>query len=324
MLQGQGAGGTPTNIAGGIDFNFPYIIKDKNLVVLGSAAWSRDSAAGPVSDYFRFIADYPNDHADIVFRYDRVGEGFNPALGFVSQSGVQRFAGQVTLTPRPRRWGIRRFNFTLPNFNLVTRLNGELDNGDITFRPLGAQFENGVDFELNLKRSWDVPMEDFEILPGQIVRAGRYSWDRAEVKVEGSEAYALVPEISASVGEFYDGRSNEVGFKLGIRKAPHVLASIEFEHSAITRGNTSFAASVARVRVDYAVSARLNTTLFAQYDNDNERVSLNSRVRWTRSPGSDLYVVWNSGWPSDLDEGIPWRRPLRGALVMKYVHYLRQ
>ncbi len=324
MLLGQSASGLPTSLAGGVDFNFPYIIRNQNFVVLGSAAWSRDSAQGRVADYWRLIADYPNDHADIVFRYDRVGEDFNPALGFVSQSGIQRFAGQITLTPRPQRWGIRRFNFTLPSWNLVTQLNGELDNADITFRPLGAQFENGVDIELNLKRNWDVPTVDFEIFPGQIVRAGRYRWDRVEISVEGSDAYAIVPEIEASVGEFYDGRSNNVGLKLGIRRAPHILATLEFEHSAITRGDSSFAASVARIRMDYAASARLNTTLFAQYDNDNERVSLNSRIRWTRSPGSDLYVVWNSGWPSDLDEGIPWRRPLRGALVLKYVHYLRR
>lgn len=324
MFQGQSARGAPTNLAGGVDFNFPYIIRNQNFVLLGSAAWNRDSAGGPVADYFRLIADYPNDHADIVVRYDRVGEGFDPALGFVSQSGIHRFAGQITLTPRPRRWGIRRFNFTLPGWNIVTRLNGELDNGDVTLRPFGAQFENGVDVEVNLRRNWDVPTEDFEIFPGQIVRAGRYSWDRIEISAEGSEAYAVVPEVSASVGEFYDGHSNEVGVSLGIRRAPHVLAALEFERSAITRGDSSFAASVARIRVDYAVSARLNTTFFAQYDNDNERISLNSRIRWTRSPGSDLYVVWNSGWPSDLDDGIPWRRPQRGALVVKYVHYLRR
>jgi hypothetical protein len=103
-----------------------------------------------------------------------------------------------------------------------------------------------------------------------------------------------------------------------------VLLSAEYERTKVTRSSQSFTANVARLRADYALSPRLNTTLFGQYDNESERVSLNARLRWTRAPGSDLYVVWNSGWPSGLDSGIPWRRPIRGGLVLKYVHYLRK
>ena len=38
-----------------------------------------------------------------------------------------------------------------------------------------------------------------------------------------------------------------------------------------------FAAQYARVRLDVATSPRLNTTLFAQWDNESERVALNAR-----------------------------------------------
>ncbi|MGZ8413826.1 MAG: hypothetical protein ACXW61_14635 [Gemmatirosa sp.] len=87
-----------------------------------------------------------------------------------------------------------------------------------------------------------------------------------------------------------------------------------------------FAAQYARTRLDVAASPRLNTTLFAQWDNESERVALNARVRWTTSPGSDAYLAWNSAWPSDLPggfAGVPWRRPAGGALVAKFVRYMR-
>lgn len=64
--------------------------------------------------------------------------------------------------------------------------------------------------------------------------------------------------------------------------------------------------------------------MFAQYDNASERSSVNARLRWTRRPGSDLYLVYNSTWPTGLDEGVPWSRPLGGGFVMKYVHFLRR
>jgi hypothetical protein len=76
--------------------------------------------------------------------------------------------------------------------------------------------------------------------------------------------------------------------------------------------------------VDYALTPRLNTTLFAQWNNDANRGALNARLRWTRTPGSDLYVVLNSAWPTGLDgHAIPWSRPQRGGVVVKYVQYLR-
>jgi hypothetical protein len=78
------------------------------------------------------------------------------------------------------------------------------------------------------------------------------------------------------------------------------------------------------VRSDYAFNPRLNATLFGQWDNQSNRASTNARVRWTVKPGSDLFVVWNSSWPTGLDRPIPWARPSRGGLVAKYVYFFRQ
>jgi hypothetical protein len=85
-----------------------------------------------------------------------------------------------------------------------------------------------------------------------------------------------------------------------------------------------FNARTVIARIDYAVTPRLNTTLFAQWNNEANRAAINARLRWTPSPGSDLYVVMNSAWPTGLeDHAIPWSRPSRGGLVVKYVQYLR-
>lgn len=323
MVTGRQAADDPVSVAGGMDFNFPYIVNGQNLVFLGNTAWNRDSAGATVANYTRFIIDYPNDHADLVARYDRIEAGFEPALGFVQQSGIHRFAGNLAVTPRPRRWGIRRFDFNLGSWDWVSRIGGGLDRASFSVQPLGAQFESGDSFELSLRRQWDVPPEDFEIFPGSIIPAGRYAWDSAELQLEGSEARTLVPELSVSAGEFYDGHAVEVDAALGMRMEPHLLLSAEASRSRITRGDQGFTASTYRLRTDYAFSPRLNTTFFWQYDNESERLAVNARLRWTRSPGSDLYLVWNSGWPSGLDRGIPWRRPTRGALVVKYIQYLR-
>jgi hypothetical protein len=324
MLTGREASGAPLSLAGGLDINLPYIVRGQNLVFIGTTAWNRDSAGAPAANYSRVVVDYPNDFADLVMRYERVADGFEPDLGFVSQSGIQRFAGNLSWTPRPRRWGIRKLNFNFGNWDWVSQLNGALDNASYSFQPLGAEFESGDSFEIEVERNWDVPREDFEIFPGSVISAGRYAWNIVKFSVDGSGARAFVPEVGYSIGELYDGRGYSWGAELTWRRQPHIQLSGEYQHTKVTRSSQSFAASVARLRADYAFSPRVSTTLFGQYDNESERLSLNARMRWTRSPGSDLYVVWNSGWPAGLADGVPWGRPLRGGLVVKYVHYIRR
>ena len=55
------------------------------------------------------------------------------------------------------------------------------------------------------------------------------------------------------------------------------------------------------------VSAKLNLSFtpdlswntIVQYDNVSSEVGLNSRIRWTYRPGSDLFLVANQGWNFD-------------------------
>src|SRR3990172_3503002 len=317
----------PPSPAGGVDFNFPFIVKGQNLIFLGNFAAQQDSARGHGATHARFMVDYPNDHADIVVRVDRVGEGFAPPLGFVSQDGIWRLGGQAEITPRPERWHIRQFSFVPLSWNVVMNLDGSPNNADFEVRPLGAEFESGDDFEVNLQRFRDAPREEFEVFEGTDIAAGTYQWDRIEVQFGSSGKRRLAFDVSASAGGYYDGTGTELSIELRGRVEPHVLASLEYQVDDFHRGDAGFTAATARLRLDYAASARLTTTLFGQYDSESRRVALNARLRWTRSPGSDLYVVWNSAWQAGLSggaQGVEWGRPTRGALVVKYVQYWRR
>lgn len=316
----------PQSLSGGIDFNLPYIVQGgQNLVLLGNAAWSQDSRGAPVGGHYRFIADYPNDNADIVFRYDRVDAGYSPALGFVQQRGINRLGGSTTFTPRPaNRSVIRRYEFDLLTYDVVWDLDWQLSNASLETKPLGLQFQSGDRVEFNVQRIFDRPTEDFALFPGATVRAGPYWWNRAEVQYSGVEARGIRVNVTASTGEFYDGHSSEGSIGLRIRKSPHLLATLDLVQSIVSLSAARFTANTVRLRTDFAFTPRLNTTLFAQWDNQSERASVNARLRWTVTPGSDLFVVWNSAWPTGLERSIPWSRPTRGGLVAKYVYFFRQ
>lgn len=317
--------GRPGALAAGADVELPFILRgQRNLVLQAGAAVSRDSAGGPSGAHYRFVADYPNDNADIVLRYERLDDAYRPALGFVAQSGVHRLAGQSAITPRPRRPSrVRRWEFNLLNYNVVWDLAGRLDNATFSVKPFGAQMQNGDRWELTVQRGIDNPRSDFEIVPDVAIAAGDYSWERVEFRYQGSNVRTWRINATLSAGGFYDGDGTEVSLSYQVRRQPHVELTVEAlrQQSVLSAG--SFTVNTLRFRGDYAFSPRLTATAFLQYDDQSERAAVNARLRWTTSPGSDLYVVWNNTWQGGLPQGIPWERPLRGALVAKYVRFFR-
>lgn len=321
-----GETGRPASTAGGIDFSLPYIVQGgQNLVVAGNASWSRDSVGGAVGGHYRLVVDYPNDNADVVLRLDRIEAAYDPALGFVAQRGIHRVAGNTQWTPRPRTRNryIRRYEFNVAGYDLVWGIGGGLDNASFSVKPFGLQFQNGDRVEVQLRRRFDAPRNGFDLFTDARVLPGQYWWTRSEVQYSGAEARAVRMQVTASTGTFYDGTSRELNASVRLRRAPHVLLTLDGQVSDVTLPTARFTANTVRLRADYAFNPRLNTTLFAQWDNQSERASTNARLRWTVKPGSDLYVVWNSGWQTGLDRPIPWTRPSRGGLVAKYVYFFR-
>jgi hypothetical protein len=321
-----GERGRSASTAGGLDFFLPYIVQGgQNFIIEGNAAWSRDSVGGAAGGHYRIMFDYPNDKADIVLRLDRIEAGYDPALGFVSQRGIHRVAGNTSFTPRPRKRSkyIRRYEYNVASYDLVWGINGGLDNASFGVKPFGLQFQNGDKVELWARRRFDAPAETFGLFTGAQVAPGQYWWSRAEVQYQGAEPRLVKVQLTASTGQFYDGTSSDVTASVRLRRAPHMLLTLDGQISEVSLPNARFTANTVRLRADYAFNPRLNTTLFAQWDNQSSRASTNARVRWTVKPGSDLYVVWNSGWQTGLDRPIPYLRPSRGGLVAKYVYFFR-
>jgi len=323
MLTARDERGRDASTAAGVDANLPFVVRGQNLIFFGGTSWTHDSTGG-APNYSRLGFDFPNDFADISSRVERVETGFDPSLGFVQTDGIWRYGGFVEFRPRPKIPHVRQLQFTLLDYQYVERIGGGLSNAEFEVKPLGVNFHSGDQVELQLSREGDAPLEPFDIFAGTTVVPGTYWFDRWEVQYEGSRQRAVFVDANASFGEYYHGKGEDYSLSVGGRWQPHLLWSVDYGYTEARFPASRFVARTMTTRVDYALTPRLNTTLFAQWNNDANRGALNARLRWTRTPGSDLYVVLNSAWPTDLDgHAIPWARPQRSGLVVKYVQYLR-
>ena len=316
----DGPGVPERRLGAGLDFNFPFLVNEQNLIPGGYLAAS-DNGAGRATSW-RLFLDYPNDNMDHFISVARTDSGFDPSLGFVRQDGVWRYRGVLRFYPRPGRWGIRRFALMPVLAEVVTNLDGSLNNGEYE-ASVGAEFESGDEVSFAVSHDDDVPPDTFDLFPGVLIPPGRYGWNRASLSFESSGGRPVSVELGGSVGGFYTGTGQEIEYDVTARLEPHLIAGLEGSWQWIQGAGSSFTAQVHRLRLDYAANPRINTTLFLQWDNESERLAVNARLHWIPRPGSDAYLVWNTAWPTALSGGIPWQQPLRGALIGKLVYYFR-
>src|SRR3989338_6763205 len=93
--------------------------------------------------------DYPNDTWDVALTYKRIGDGFDPSLGFVARSGVQIWSAGVNYSLRPG-WPLVRqlFHELLPY--LVLDLDCRWESYRVFTAPINWRFESGERFEFNI------------------------------------------------------------------------------------------------------------------------------------------------------------------------------
>ncbi len=317
-----GPGVRGTRLAGGVDFEVPTTVREQNLRIGGWGMWSRDSAGAGTPGAWHVFADYPNDWSDNFLALTRVDAGFDPSLGFVSQDGIWNLDTGWRFFPRPHRWGIRRFIIDAFSAEVYWRTAGGLDHAQYNLSPFGVEFESGDEIQLEFYHLEDVPVDSFDVA-GIPVPPGRYGYNRAELELSTTDSRIVSADFEVSVGRFYGGDAVRGEYGTEVRLAPHVIAGVEgtVDWGRLPAGR--FTAHAHRLRFDYASSPRLNSTLFLQWDSESDRLAVNARLHWIPRPGVDAYLVWNSAWPTGLDGGVPWRRPLRSGLAGKFVYYFR-
>ena len=74
----------------------------------------------------------------------------------------------------------------------------------------------------------------------------------------------------------------------------------------------AFTAHVLGLRVSWALSTRLVTRAYIQYNSLDQKWITNLRLRFIHRPGSDLYIVFND---EQGEEGAPGRLVNRGFAV---------
>jgi uncharacterized protein DUF5916 len=285
---------------------------DKNLLF---GTWGmlngREFLTGDKTAYgARF--EYPNDLVDGHLALTRIGDGFDPSLGFVPRKGVQIFSTGAEITARPGWPGVRLLLHELAYTQYVNRHSDRWESYDVTVKPIDWLFESGDRVEVRFEPQGDRLEKQFEVYPDIDIAPGSYEWTRNIYTLAAAAKRPISGELRYENGGYYTGTLTTRAGRLTLR--PSSLLTVEFtgernkstvlapENESVQLFVKSFTQDLFGLQVDVNISSDLQFSSLTQYDSESRELGSNNRIRWTFHPDGDLFLVYNHNEIRKLDK----------------------
>ncbi|HVH09187.1 MAG TPA: carbohydrate binding family 9 domain-containing protein [Gemmatimonadales bacterium] len=257
---------------------------------------------------------YPNAAWNNFLGYRRVGDGFQPALGFVPRPGVQQVNIAFNYFPRPTAPGLSRWLYEAV-FEAVgvetMDLSGRWQTLWGRFTPLNLVFQSGDRIAAAAHPEAERLDAPFAIAPGDTIPTGAYRFLRYRLDYVRAEKRRISWWLTYLGGGFYNGHIDEYIGTMAIKPSPLVIVELSGERDqgwvvpGSTASRTPFVLERYGTRLRVATSPDFEVNAFTQYDNSSRQLGTDLRVRWTFRPSGDFFLTYTHNVAVPLG-GQPW------------------
>jgi hypothetical protein len=309
----------------GLDFRYLNTRFASGRTVEGGAWYQQTDTTGLSGDDVAFGISLGAPNAEGwngELDYRQFQENYRPALGFVSQTGVQSllFEGAYTWLPES---GFLRSIETGVGGTRVETLEGRLDNQELELELVELINHTGDAVEMGVYEYRENLGEPFTIFEGVTIPAGDYSWTQYCVELQSGAHRALSIEGRACNGDFYDGSVRSVGPTLTWRPNKHFLFAAAYEVNEVELPYGEFTARQASLQADIAFTSAWYWENLIQYDNVSDSVGINSIMRWAPLAGRELVLVFNHEVLDDPLSNDDNFEPATSEVLLKFYYTFR-
>jgi hypothetical protein len=285
---GQVASGSSS--AYGVDGTFNFF---NDLAINSYWARTRTEGVHREDTSYRAQLDFPGDRYGVQFERLRVGEQFNPEIGFVRRPDIRRTLGEFRFSPRPRsmpsirRWvGIAAVDYFE---NGAGRVDAREQSGEFA-----VEFQNADRVSVMYVDHYEFIPRPFRIATGVTLPVGGYNWQNVRLGFNARPQRRIAANLAFEHGTFYNGHRTAFSASRG-RLAITPKFSIEPTYSVnrVDLVEGDFTTHLAGSRVTYTMSPWMFASALVQYNSGSDTLSANVRFRWEYQPCSELFVVYN-------------------------------
>lgn len=250
----------------------------------------KEGQAGSVS------VNYRDDVYGASLGYTSVGENYSPALGFVRRRDMRQSVATVTYSPLFEKGPFRQMTFHTMGIN-ITGQDGKLQSWEIDPSVSFTSRERD-NILFSGSREFDRLLSPFNIRPNASIVPGDYTFNRFGARFTSDPSRKFSGTLNVQTGGFYGGDRTDMSLSAGYRQSKHLTlgGSISKRNIDLPISNGKFSATTASVDILASVSRKLFAKALIQYDNFSRDVNANIRIDWIHTPGSDLFLVFNTSY----------------------------
>ena len=312
--------GDGSNQAFGLDAAFSFY---DNVNFNGYYARTQTPGLDGDNDSYQAAFTYNGDRYALGVDHLRVGDNFNPEIGFLRRDDFRRTFVQAQFSPRPASIdAVRQFTW---GGSLDYILNGA---GHIESRVAQTSFktelENSDRFSVDVQRTYELLVEPFDISSDVSIPVGGYNFQDYYASYSMGEQRKVSGTFSIQRGEFFDGNITAVGYSRGrIEITPQfsIEPSVSLNRIELPAGR--FTAKLATTRFTYTFTPRMFFSGLLQYNSSRDVLSTNLRLRWEYRPGSELFVVYNDQRDTELSGNRSFPMLENRAFIVKFTRLFR-
>jgi len=303
------------------DYNRTYAIDGRlgigdNVLLQAWAAKTDTAGLSGRDDAFALKFDYDTSTWSARAELTEVGEDFNPEVGFLSRSAYRKGSAFAMRRIRPDDlWGLLEIR---PHVSYTGYWKFD-DFQESGFLHLDTHWEFKTSAEIhtgyNFTRAGVI--EPFEIVPNVIVPAGTYDHGEAQLILYSNKSKPLSFELRTVVGGQFGGDRVSLSPTIKYRIGETFRSELSFNYNDydLPVANGDFTANLARLRMSYSFTPKIQLQALVQYNDTREVLGANLRFAWLRSANSGLYLVYN-----EVDERGVGGLPNGRQFIVKYSH----
>lgn len=237
---------------------------------------------------------YPADRYGLELEHLKVGEAFNPEVGFLRRDDFRRNYVYGRFSPRPRALkGIRKIGWeaSLDRFaDSEGRLESQAVVGTFLF-----ETENGDLGNVRYTSSHEVLAAPFVIARDVVLPAGSYKFHEVRATYDLGPQRRVSGVLNVSRGSFYSGRRTQASYTGFVELTSQISLEPRVSLNWVDLAQGTFLATLVSARSTYTLTPRTFIAALVQYNSSASTLNGNVRFRWEYAPGSDLFVVLSEG-----------------------------
>ncbi len=295
LLNREGGQGGAFNRTVGFDANLLFG-RNATLTGLFARTFTPERSGRDLAGAFDFT--WRADRYNYGVTYLDVQEAFDADMGFILRTDVRDTKARAAWTPRPRWRGVRQLTLggTVEYFeNHAGQPESRNATADFTI-----QRQDSSTFKVGAARDYDLVPYDWRI-GGGTVPAGGYSWNTWRAEYAGDQSRRVYGGGAVELGSYYGGNRRTVKASVNFLPLETLLVENDYTRNQVMLpGADRYVTNTLSTRVSYSFSPDLFVKAFIQYNDERRLASLNLLCWFIYRPGSDLYVVYNEGWDTDV------------------------